>query len=111
MRGAPVGTIQFEGLVRPDDPAGSFTPDPDYVERLIYRRSVTQLQQATGISAALPITIDMPARATGGLPQSGETKFTFSNRHFEYAMTWYGLALVLVVVVGAAWWQRRERPD
>jgi surfeit locus 1 family protein len=50
----------------------------------------------------------MPASAVGGLPQAGETKFTFSNRHFEYMLTWYGLAAVLLAVVGTAWWRRRS---
>jgi surfeit locus 1 family protein len=108
VRPAPRGTVQFEGLVRPDDPPDYFTPDPDLVEGILYRRSVDQLMQATGVSDALPITVDMPASAVGGLPQAGETKFTFSNRHFEYMLTWYGLAAVLLAVVGTAWWRRRS---
>jgi surfeit locus 1 family protein len=64
--------------------------------------------QAAGVSDALPITIDMPASAAGGLPQAGETKFTFSNRHFEYMLTWYGLAVVLLAVVGTVLVQRRR---
>ena len=108
VRDAPAGTVRFEGLVRPDDPADFMTPDPDYEGRLIYRRDIDQLMQATGLSLALPVTIDMPASPAGGLPQAGETKFTFTNRHFEYALTWYGLAAVVVAVVGVAWWRRRS---
>ena len=107
VRDAPAGPVRFEGLIRPDDPAIRFTPDPDYGNRLLYRRSVAQLMRATGISVALPVTVDMPASPAGGLPQAGETKFTFTNRHLEYALTWYGLAVVLVAVTGAAWWRRR----
>ncbi len=108
VRDAPVGTISFEGLVRPDDLPDYFTPDPDYDDGLLYRRSVPQLMQATGVSVALPITIDMPtSMVADALPQAGETKFTFSNRHLEYAVTWYGLAAVLVIIVGVAWWRRR----
>jgi surfeit locus 1 family protein len=33
-----------------------------------------------------------------GLPQGGETTVTFPNNHLQYAVTWYGLALALVVV-------------
>ena len=48
----------------------------------------------------------MPAGEAGVLPQAGETKFAFSNRHLEYAITWYALAAVLVGVVGVAVWRR-----
>ncbi|MFK7791099.1 MAG: SURF1 family protein [Devosiaceae bacterium] len=108
VRDAPAGTIRFEGLVRPDNPPDFFTPDPDYDDGLLYRRSVPQLMQATGVSVALPFTIDMPASAAPGLPQAGETKFTFSNRHREYMFTWYGLAAVLLGVVGTVMLQRRR---
>jgi surfeit locus 1 family protein len=108
VRDAPVDVISFEGLVRPNDPPDYFTPDPDLDEGIVYRRSVDQLMQAAGVSDALPITIDMPASAAGGLPQAGETKFTFSNRHFEYMLTWYGLAVVLLAVVGTVLVQRRR---
>lgn len=109
VRDAPIGTIRFEGLVRPDDPPDRFTPDPDLDEHILYRRSIAQLMQASDVSRALPITVDMPASAVGGLPQAGETKFTFSNRHFEYMLTWYGLAAVLLAVVGTVMVQRRRR--
>lgn len=108
VRPAPAGTIRFEGLVRPDDLPDFFTPDPDYGQRLLYRRSVEQLIEASGVSSALPLTLDMPASVAGGLPQAGETKFAFTNRHFEYALTWYGLAAVLLLVVGTVLIQRRR---
>jgi surfeit locus 1 family protein len=108
IRQAPVGPISFEGLVRPSNPADWATPDPDYEDGLVYRRDVAQLRRAADLSSALPVTVDMPASISGGLPQAGETKFTFSNRHFEYMLTWYGLAAVLLAVVGTAWWRRRS---
>ena len=108
VRRAPVGTVQFEGLVRPDDPAGWMTPDPDMDQRIIYRRDTEQLRLAAGLDAVLPMTVDRPAHALPGLPQAGETKFAFTNRHLEYALTWYGLALVLLGVVGAALWRRQR---
>ncbi|MBV6656530.1 MAG: SURF1 family protein [Devosiaceae bacterium] len=107
VRRAPAGVVQLEGLIRPNDVAGRFTPEADYEDGLIYRRDVSQLMQASGVSVALPITIDLAAGVGGELPQAGETKFTFTNRHLEYALTWYGLALCLVGVVGVAWWRRR----
>lgn len=109
VRAAPAGLIQFDGLVRPDDEPDFFTPDPDFAQGILYRRSVAQLIEAAGVGAALPITVDMPASITPGLPQAGETKFTFSNRHLEYAVTWYALAAVLAAIVAVVMFQRRMR--
>lgn len=109
VRPAPAGTVRFEGLVRPDDQPDFFTPDPDFEQNILYRRSVDQLIRASGTSAALPITVDMPASVTVSLPQAGETKFTFSNRHLEYAFTWYALAAVLAAIVSVVVFQRRMR--
>lgn len=109
VRPSPAGTVRFEGLVRPDDQPDFFTPDPDFEQNILYRRSVDQLIQASGTSVALPITVDMPASVTASLPQAGETKFTFSNRHLEYAFTWYALAAVLAAIVGVVVFQRRMR--
>ena len=41
-------------------------------------------------------------------PAGGTTKITFSNRHLEYALTWYGLALTLVGVYLAYGFRRRR---
>lgn len=106
----PAGDLALDGLVRPNDPAEALTPDPDTEDAIVYRRDIDQMRAIAGFDSALSITIDLPASATDGLPQAGETKFTFSNRHLQYAITWYGLALVLVGGVGVMWWQRRRMP-
>ena len=44
----------------------------------------------------------MPGRSPpGGLPRGGVTRLDLPNRHLEYALTWYGLALTLIGVYGA----------
>ena len=45
----------------------------------------------------------------GGLPQPGKLVVRLRNEHLQYAVTWYGLALVLVVVF-AVWARSSGRP-
>ena len=47
-----------------------------------------------------PYTIDAAYDPTqpGGLPQGGESVVSFPNNHLMYALTWYGLGLVLAAV-------------
>lgn len=106
---APVGQIRFEGLVRPNDRVDWATPEPDLEERVVFRRDIDQMASLAGLRDVLPVTVDMPASILPGLPQAGETKFTFSNRHLEYAFTWYALAAVLAAIVGVVMFQRRMR--
>jgi surfeit locus 1 family protein len=49
---------------------------------------------------ALPYWIDADARPEppGGFPKGGVTRLDLPNRHLEYAITWYGLALTLIGV-------------
>ena len=36
----------------------------------------------------------------GGLPKAGPIKPALPNNHLQYAVTWYGLALVMLVAAG-----------
>lgn len=42
-------------------------------------------------------------------PKGGTTRLAFNNRHLEYALTWYGLALTLIGVWGAYSWRRPDK--
>ena len=44
----------------------------------------------------------------GGLPHPAPLKPQLRNEHLQYAITWYGLAAVLVVM-SAIWAVRRRR--
>jgi surfeit locus 1 family protein len=44
----------------------------------------------------------------GALPQSGRLTVNLRNEHLQYAITWYGLAVV-VVVMFAFWLSARRQ--
>jgi surfeit locus 1 family protein len=50
--------------------------------------------------SVLPFVIEADAQPLppGGLPKGGVTRIALPNRHLEYAVTWYGIALTLVGV-------------
>jgi surfeit locus 1 family protein len=47
---------------------------------------------------------------TGGLPHPAPLKVQLRNDHLQYAVTWYGLAAVLVVMF-AIWAARRQHEE
>ncbi len=55
-----------------------------------------------------PFYVDLLAGPPGQLPQGGETVITFPNNHLGYAITWYGFAVVALVMLGAWAWRHRR---
>ena len=106
------GEVEVRGLVRYPMLKGLFTPANDPSRNLWYWPDIPAmtaaafedaLQKAPGrppAAMAWPVVIEADARpeAPGGLPRGGVTRLALPNRHLEYALTWYGLALTLIGV-------------
>jgi surfeit locus 1 family protein len=110
--GNPEGEVEVTGLLREPEPRNAFTPADDAAKRLFFVRDPGPIAEALGVAPAAPFTIDADAGPNpGGLPQGGETRLAFPNRHLEYALTWYGLAGALLAVFMAFAWRtiRDER--
>jgi surfeit locus 1 family protein len=104
--GQPAGEIEVRGLVRAPARKGLFTPENDVAHNLWYWPEVAAMTTSAfpGDSVqGLPVVIDADAGPAppGGLPRGGVTRLDLPNRHLEYALTWYGLALTLIGVYSA----------
>ena len=96
------------GLLRISEPGGQFLRHNDPAHGLWYSRDVNAIAVARGLKVRVaPYFIDADAVATPADtgPVGGLTVIAFRNTHLSYALTWYGLALL---VVGAAWVVVRE---
>lgn len=125
---AAPATVQ--GLVRITEPKGGFLRTNDPAEQRWFSRDVAAIAQAMQLPRAAPFFIDagLPTRGvanpmaeavevvgtaatTAGTtwPRAGLTTIRFANSHAVYALTWYGLALM---VLGAGWfvvrYERRQ---
>ena len=88
------------GLLRMTEPRGGFLRSNDPAADRWYSRDVAAIAAARGPDDAAPYFIDADATPNpGGLPVGGLTVVAFRNNHLVYAVTWYGLALI---VLGAA---------
>ncbi len=106
----PAGTVTIRGLAREPEDTGPFTPGPDIDAGVEYVRNIDRLTAMIDaeLSPVAPVYVDQAATSPDALPQGGETVITFRNRHFEYAVTWFGLAGVTVVMT-LFWLVRRIR--
>lgn len=99
---APAGETEITGLMRASEPRNLFTPADNPAKGEWYTRDPEAIAAALGLSRAAPFTIDADAASDpNALPEGGETVLAFPNNHFEYALTWFGLAIALVGVFAA----------
>ena len=94
------------------EPGGGFLRRNDPAQQRWHSRDVAAIAQALQLarpapffvdaglpSLTAPASADLPPAQSGPWPREGLTVVRFSNSHLVYALTWFGLALM---VVGAA---------
>jgi len=96
--GEPDGVVDIVGVMRWTEPRGTFTPNDDPSKSLWFARDPAAMARARNWGNVAPFYIDQEAPAApGGLPRVGPLKVSLPNNHLQYAVTWYGLAVVLLV--------------
>lgn len=105
-----VGEAEFVGVLRFPETPGWFTPPPDRGNALWFARDHRAMAQANGWGEVAPFYIDLESpMPPGGVPKPGPVHVQLRNEHLQYAITWFGLALV---VLGSflAWLVQQRRP-
>lgn len=106
------GSVTVTGLVRLAQPKPWFAPENDYSGNRWYWRDLAGMQwgpqgppsplqfNAEKSRAFAPFSLDADAlpENPGGWPKGGTTEINLPNNHLQYVITWYGLALTLIVV-------------
>ncbi|GJD34379.1 SURF1 family protein [Methylobacterium aerolatum] len=90
------GPVTVTGLLRLTEPHGAFLRSNAPAQNRWYSRDVTAIAAARGLAEVAPYFVDADAAPNpGGWPVGGLTVVSFPNNHLVYAVTWYGLALML----------------
>ncbi|MFS4436578.1 SURF1 family protein [Paracoccaceae bacterium GXU_MW_L88] len=102
------GEVTVTGLARLTEPEGAFLRSNDPENDRWYSRDIDALAAARDLGAVANIFIDADDTANpGGYPVGGLTVIQFRNAHLVYALTWFGLAIM--VAVGLSILIRHER--
>lgn len=106
----PQGETSVTGLLRISEPRGGFLRRNDPAADRWFSRDVQAIAAARGLADAAPYFVDAAAAeaapgAAPAWPAGGLTVVAFPDSHMVYAITWYGLALM---VAGAAWFVWRD---
>src|SRR5438876_3945 len=96
--GRPAGVVDIVGVMRWPEARGTFTPNDQPDKSLWFARDPAAMSAAKGWGNVAPFYIDQEAPpAPGGLPKVGLLRPSLQNNHLQYAVTWYGLALVFLI--------------
>jgi surfeit locus 1 family protein len=108
------------GLMRMSEPGGGFLRHNDAASQQWFSRDVAAIAQSRGLNHTAPYFIDQglpagnpayelarPAAGQADVLRPGMTVIQFHNSHLVYALTWYGLAAM--VLVAAFLVRRHER--
>tara|TARA_R110002126_G_scaffold23469_4_gene82214 strand:+ start:1910 stop:2605 length:696 start_codon:yes stop_codon:yes gene_type:complete len=107
LEGQLDGKVTITGLARSmlDEKPSSVVPDNDPDKNQFFWKDLRVMASSTGLYFSDPnllrffIDVDETPNL-GGYPQGGVTLIDLPNNHLQYAVTWYGLAGSLCVVVG-----------
>ena len=101
------GSVEVIGLLRMSESKGGFLRSNDPASKRWYSRDVHALAASNGLTTVAPYFIDAQAiessahvqiKAEGGeTPVMGLTVIHFSNSHLVYALTWFALAILIVI--------------
>ncbi len=90
------GPAAVEGYIRPADAPGWFSATDDLAGRRFFTLNPAAIGQALGVPDLAPYTL--VAMGPPGMPDPARTLPRPPNNHLPYAITWYGLAIALLVI-------------
>ena len=99
------GVVDMVGVMRWPQPRSAFSPNDDPGRNLWFVRDPVAIASAKGWGDVAPFFIELESpQPASGLPRAGTLNVNLRNEHLQYAITWYGLAAVVVVMF--AFWLR-----
>lgn len=91
--------VHLTGLMRPPQGRNLFTPADHPNKGDYFTRDPAVLGSHFHLSPMAPFTVDVDAVPGGdGWPRGGTTERDLPNNHFNYALTWFGIAVGLLGV-------------
>src|SRR5712671_1084995 len=99
--GQIAGTVRIQGLLRlpPAEKPAWFLPDNRPDLNYWFWVDLPAMSAADGLDRVAPFYIDADATPNpGGWPKGAVTRLALRNDHLQYAITWFSLAVALIVI-------------
>jgi len=100
--------VTLTGYLRFPEHPGLLTPAQDRTKRLWFVRDHEAMASQLGWGKVAPFYIDLEAPVpANGVPKPGALSVHLRDEHMQYAITWFSLAVVVVIAFGV--WLRSRR--
>jgi surfeit locus 1 family protein len=104
----PQGITTVEGLLRPAREKRYFAPENMPNKNIWSYEDMDKIAENVG-SKPLPLVVEALGKHESGVyPIPNDGTFIFRNDHLGYALTWYGLAMVSVVMYIAYYRKKKD---
>ena len=105
--------VDLTGYIRFPESAGRLTPTENLAKRLWFTRDHLAMARALGwgegARAVAPFYIDLESpMPESGIPKPGALSVRLKDDHLQYAITWFTLAVAVIIAFGV-WWRGRRR--
>jgi surfeit locus 1 family protein len=105
VTGAPA---TLTGYIRFPESAGALTPRENIARRLWFTRDHLAIARGLDWGPVAPFYIDLETPVPeSGIPKAGPLEVHLKDDHLQYAITWFGLAGVVLIAFGV--WLRGQR--
>jgi len=100
MESKPEGAQTVRGVIRPARPKRMFFIYNDAQKNVWFYEDIPAMARAAGL-ALTPVVVEAVGAAEAGVyPAPGNGKIRLMNDHLQYAITWFSLAAIAVVMFG-----------
>ena len=99
--------VEVQGNLHWPDDRTSSTPDNDVAGNTWFARDIAQMAELLGTEPLMVIARNMSPPDAGVTPLPVDTS-GIPNDHLQYAITWYSLASIWVIMTGAFIWRQRK---
>jgi surfeit locus 1 family protein len=93
----PGGQITVEGIVH-NPKRNYFTPKNDAAHNGWYWPDAAEMGKAAGLADVAPVLVTVSGKTAGVYPVGGQLRVTIPNDHKQYAIFWFGMSGVLLVI-------------
>lgn len=106
--------VTVTGLVRTPEEPNIFVPDNDPQANQWFSRDLPAMARSMfpgGTIEVVPFFLEAAAsNVPGGWPEGGQTRLKPVNKHLQYALVWFCLAVCLVVIFAVFAWGAYRKP-
>ena len=105
--------VMLTGYIRFPEAAGALTPAENIAKRLWFTRDQLAMARTLGWGeggkqvAPFYLDLEQPVPASG-VPKPGPLEVHLKDDHMQYAITWFGLAIAVVMAFGVWLWGQRR---